>query len=85
MEKARNIKVLKVFGDSDLILQQITNQCLGKNPSLKHYHNEAWDLIELFNAFSITTNPREENIVPHLLVVSTLKLQHLLWMMLREK
>jgi hypothetical protein len=51
-----------VFGDVELIVQQIRNAYQAKHPQLRSYRNEMWDLIDnLFSAFNISFIPREEN------------------------
>jgi ribonuclease HI len=50
-----------VFGDSNLIVQQIRgdNQCLDR--VLNSYRDKYLDIIKLFDTFSIKRIPREEN------------------------
>lgn len=55
------IKMLKVCGNYDLTLHKIREQCLAKNPRLKLYENGVWNCIELFDAFSIESIPRNQN------------------------
>jgi hypothetical protein len=51
-----------VFGDAELIVQQVKNVYQAKHPRLKNYRNEVWDLIDsFFLAFNISFIPREEN------------------------
>jgi ribonuclease HI len=57
----KKIKILHVFGDSDLIVQKGIEECLVKYWRLEHYLNWVWECIELFDRFSITAIPREEN------------------------
>jgi hypothetical protein len=58
MAREKKIKILCVFGNSDLIVQQVREECLTKHQRLKHYQNQVWDCIELFHLFSITIIPR---------------------------
>ena len=56
LQTAKNINIqsLKVFGDSELVVRQIKNQCQAKHPRLRAYRNEVWDLVEnFFLAFNI--------------------------------
>jgi ribonuclease HI len=56
------IESLAVFGDSDLIINQVKNIYQSKKQRLKQYMNEVWDLVDnLFLAFNISFIPREEN------------------------
>jgi ribonuclease HI len=50
-----------VFGDSNLIVQQVRgdSQCL--DVVLNSYHDRCLDIIKLFDMFSIKHIPREEN------------------------
>jgi ribonuclease HI len=51
-----------VFGDAELIIQQVKNIYQAKHPRLRSYRNEVWDLIDnFFSAFNIVFVPREEN------------------------
>jgi ribonuclease HI len=51
-----------VFGDSELIINQVRNIYQARKQSLKQYRNEVWDLIDnLFLAFNISFIPREHN------------------------
>jgi hypothetical protein len=59
LEQGRKIgiKLIKVKGDSKLVVNQIRNLCDAKNPHLKRY----WDKIECFKVFDITIVPRTLN------------------------
>jgi ribonuclease HI len=60
--KEMGIREMVVFGDAELIIQQVKNVYLTKHPRLKNYKNEVWDLIDsFFLAFNISFIPREEN------------------------
>jgi hypothetical protein len=60
-----------VFGDFELIVQQVRNAYRAKHPQLKSYKNEVWDLIDnFFSAFNISFVPREENTLVDSLAVS---------------
>lgn len=49
-----NIECLTVYGDSELVVRKIRNQCQAKHPTLRMYRNEVWDLIDnFFLAFNI--------------------------------
>jgi ribonuclease HI len=52
--KDMGIEEIAVFGDAELIVQQIRNTYQAKNPQLRSYRNEVWDLIDnFFLAFNI--------------------------------
>jgi ribonuclease HI len=60
--KEMEIREIAVFGDAELIVQQVKNVYQAKHPHLKNYRNEVWDLIDsFFLAFNISFIPREEN------------------------
>jgi ribonuclease HI/uncharacterized small protein (DUF1192 family) len=60
--KEMGIREIAVFGDAELVVQQVKNVYQTKHPRLKNYRNEVWDLIDsFFLAFNISFIPREEN------------------------
>jgi ribonuclease HI len=69
--KKMGIKEVTVFGDVELIIQQVKNIYWDKHPQIRSYRNEVWDLIDnFFSAFNITFIPREENTSAESLAVS---------------
>jgi ribonuclease HI len=69
--KDMGIKEISVFGDAELIIQQIRNIYQAKHPRLRSYRNEVWDLIDsFFLAFNISFIPRGENTVVDSLAIS---------------
>jgi hypothetical protein len=60
--KETGIKEVAMFRDVELIIQQVRNAYQAKNPRLRSYKNEVWDLIDnFFSAFNISLIPRKEN------------------------
>ena len=60
--KDLNIQQLTLFGDSELIIQQVNNVYQFKQHMLKVYRNEVWDLIDnFFLAFNNCFIPRDHN------------------------
>ena len=60
--KDLGIQQLIVFGDSELIVQQVKDVYQVKQSLLKVYQNEVWDLIYNFLLdFNITYIPRDHN------------------------
>jgi ribonuclease HI len=60
--KDMGIKEIFVFGDAELIVQQIRSVYQAKHPRLRSYRNEVWDLVDIFFlAFNISFVPRGEN------------------------
>jgi ribonuclease HI len=69
--KDMGIEEIAVFGDAELIVQQIKNAYQAKHPRLKSYRNEVWDLVDnFFLDFNISFVPREENVMVDSLAVS---------------
>jgi ribonuclease HI len=59
--KDMGIKEILVFGDDELIIEQVRKIYQAKHPRLKSYKNEVWDLIDIFFlAFKISFIPREK-------------------------
>jgi ribonuclease HI len=70
--KDMGIKEITMFGDVELVVNQVRNVYQAKHPRLRSYRNEVWDLIDsFFLAFNISFIPRQENTVTDSLVVST--------------
>ncbi|KAH9323292.1 hypothetical protein KI387_017931, partial [Taxus chinensis] len=59
--RKKGIKNSQVFGDSELIINQVRGQHVTKNDPLRNYKNRVWDLIEDFEAFYIVSIPRKKN------------------------
>jgi hypothetical protein len=56
-----NVKELKSFGDSKIIIRQVKNTIHCNSPHLRNYQQEVHGLIELFEAFNITVIPKTKN------------------------
>jgi hypothetical protein len=69
--KEIGIEEVAVFRDTELIIHQVINAYWAKNPWLRGYKNEVWDLIDnFFSTFNISFIPREENTLADSLAVS---------------
>jgi hypothetical protein len=69
--KEMGIREMVVFGDAELIIQQVRNVYQAKYPRLRSYRNEVWDLMDnFFSAFNISFVPREDNTLADSLAVS---------------
>lgn len=55
------IQVLSVYGDRELMVNQVRNQNITKNGFLKSYKHRVWDFLKSFNAFNIQSIPRKGN------------------------
>lgn len=59
--KNMNIECLTIYGDYELVIRKIKNQCRAQHPRLRNYENEVWDLIDnFFLAFNIQFFPGKE-------------------------
>jgi ribonuclease HI len=72
-----NVKELKVFRDSEIIVRQVRNTIHCNSPHLKNYQQEVHRLIEHFEAFNITTIPRAKNILVDSLATTASRLSPL--------
>ncbi|XP_057832816.2 uncharacterized protein LOC131043604 [Cryptomeria japonica] len=71
--KKHGIQLLRVFGDSKLLVSQIRSKYASKNDRLKKYKHAIWDVIEYFDAFSIDWIQRSKNIMLDFLANVALK------------
>lgn len=63
IENKHGIKLLTIYGDSELVVSQVREKFATNNVRLQNYRNEVWDSIEFFDAFSITWIERSNNIL----------------------
>jgi ribonuclease HI len=68
--KEKGIKKLQVFGDADLIIQQVNKSFQAKHVRLKAYRDEVLEKIKSFADFKITFVPRAMNELADSLAVS---------------
>lgn len=69
-QEIMNITFLSVYGDSELVVNKIRNQCQDKNPMLRTYINELWELIDnFFLTFNVQFLPREGNIMANFVAI----------------
>ena len=68
LAQKRGIQAISVYGDSELVVNQVRNQNTTKNGFLKSYKHRVWDFLEGFNAFNIQSIPRTQNIHANRLV-----------------
>ena len=59
--KTKELKNLKVFGDVDLIIQQVNKTFQAKHLRLRAYKDEVWRIKESFDFFCISYIPRAQN------------------------
>ena len=67
--KEMGIMCMKIFGDVDLIIQQVNNTFQAKNVALKAYRDEVWKLRDSFIFFELSYIPRALNHLANSLVV----------------
>jgi ribonuclease HI len=72
-----NVKELKVFRDSEIIVRQVRNTIHCNSPHLRNYQQEVHRLIEHFEAFNITTIPRKKNTLVDSLATASSRLSPL--------
>ena len=65
------IKDIKVFGDVDLIIQQVKKTFQARHPRLKAYRDEVWRLKDAFDSFCISYIPRVKNQLANSIAMST--------------
>jgi len=68
--KDRGIKNIKVFGDADMIIQQVNKTFQTKHPRLKTHRDEVWRIRDSFDYFYISYIPRAQNQLADSLAVS---------------
>jgi ribonuclease HI len=72
-----NVKELKIFGDSEIIVRKVRNIIHCNSLHLKNYQQEVHSLMNNFEAFNITTVPREKNILANSLATVASRLSPL--------
>jgi hypothetical protein len=72
-----DVKELKVFGDSEIIVRQVRNTIHCNSPHLKNYEQEVHRLIEFFEDLNITMIPRAKNILDDSLSTASSRLSPL--------
>ena len=69
-----NVKNLKVFGDSEIVVRKVRDTIHCLSPHLNVYQAEVWNLKAYFNAFNINSIPRLQNVAADFLVVYAARL-----------
>ena len=70
LEKVMNIKSLSIFGDVELVFNQVKSRYGIKKCRLKVYAEKVWDLIDHFQAINVTFIHREKNQKSNFVVVT---------------
>ena len=63
LEWARRMGIccLRIYGDSELVVNQVRSLNTTKKNLLKSYRNRVWDLLEDFDAINLISIPRNQN------------------------
>jgi ribonuclease HI len=69
-----NVNELKVFGDSEIIVRRVKNTIHCNSLHLRNYQQELHMLIELLEAFNITTIPMKKNTLAYSLATAASRL-----------
>jgi len=56
---SHGVKNIQVYGDSELVVNQVKSKFLCKILSMLKYKHRVWDLTESFDAFNLVPIPRE--------------------------
>ena len=59
--KDLNAKMIYIFGDSKLVINQVKRSYQAKHPRLRSYRNLVLDLLESFKEYHLSVIPRKEN------------------------
>jgi hypothetical protein len=65
------VKYLKVFGDSEIIIRQVRNNIHCLSLHIKEYQKVLRNFLYSFDAFNITSLPRDHNIDADILANAT--------------
>ncbi len=53
---------VQIFGDSKLVIEQLSGRWKVKHPDMKIWHAQARDLLTRFGSYKLTWHPREESV-----------------------
>ena len=59
--QSMGVKHVEAFGDSLLVVQQVSKVCQYYNGTLNAYHDKCLDIISCFDEFMIRHIPKEDN------------------------
>lgn len=69
--KNLNAKKIYIYGDSELVINQVKGNYQAKHLRLRLYRNLVLDLLESFNEHHLSIIPRKENVTTDALEIST--------------
>ena len=64
------IKNVFIYGDSELIINQVKGMYQEKHPIMRSYRNLVFDLLKSFEGYQLTTIPRGQNVIANALAVA---------------
>jgi len=65
---------IRVLGDSELVINQVNDSYQTRNPCMRAYRNEVWDMLgNFFTEHTVQVVPRLENLVADSLAVAARK------------
>ena len=73
IEKSIDLKVKNVYiyGDSELIINQVKGVYQAKHPRMRSYRNFVLYLLKIFESYQLAAIPRGQNVIENALVVAT--------------
>jgi hypothetical protein len=69
MLKELKIKNMFIYGDSELIINQVKGVYLAKHFRMTSYRNLVLDLLKYFEGYQLTAIPRDQNVIANALDV----------------
>ena len=69
MLKEIKIKNMFLYGDVELIINQVKGLYMDKYPRMRSYRKLVLDLLKYFEGYQLTTIPRDHNVIANALVV----------------
>ena len=68
--KAMTFKRIAIYGDSELVIDQVKGIYQAKHPKMRSYRNMVLELLEEFDEHTISLIPREQNNIVDSLAIS---------------
>ena len=74
--KGLGARRVQIFGDSELVINQVNDSYQTKHPRMRAYRNEVWDMFKnFFTEHTVQVIPRHENAVADSLVTTVGKFE----------
>ena len=68
--KELKIKIVFIYGDSKVIINQVKGIYQAKHPRMRSYRNLVLDLLNFFEGYQLATIPRGQNVIANALAVA---------------